>query len=142
VSAAENKALVRRVLSAYGQSDLSPLLEVIDPDVVWVSQSPSAHYPFGGKHAGRAGVLAAMSKLAMEYQLHRYDVVELVGEGEVVWMTASVEFTHRRSKTRMSFPLVSRWQIRDGKVMSLTEYYDSASLLLQEGQLEPARRTG
>jgi len=141
MSAAENKALVQRVLSAYGQSDLNPLLEVIDPGVVWVSQSPPAHYAFGGKHVGRAGVLAAMSKLAMEYQLHAYNVIELVGEGEVVWMTAQVEFTHRRSRQQLTFPIVSRWQIRNGRVLSLTEYYDSASLLLQEGQLTPAQRS-
>ena len=116
MSAAENKALVQRVLAAYAQSDLEPLLQVIDENVVWISQGPVQHYAFGGKHMGRAGVLAAMSKLAMEYQLHDYNVVELVGEGEVVWMTAQVDFTHRRTKKNLSFPIVSRWQIPDGKV--------------------------
>jgi ketosteroid isomerase-like protein len=82
-----------------------------------------------------------MSKLAMAYQLHSYNVVELVGEGDVVWMTAQVDFTHRRSKQRLAFPIVSRWQVRDGRVLSVTEYYDSASLLLQEGQLAPAQRS-
>lgn len=141
MSVAENKALVQRVLAAYAQSDLEPLLQVIDPDVIWISQGPAQHYAFGGRHIGRAGVLAAMSKLAMEYQLHDYNLVELIGEGEVVWMTAQVDFTHRKSKRRLTFPLVSRWQIRGGRVLALTEYYDSASLLLQEGQLEPAARS-
>jgi ketosteroid isomerase-like protein len=141
VDIAGNKALVQRVLGAYAQADLDPLLEVIDPDVVWVSQGPQQHYAFGGKHLGRAGVLAAISKLALEYQLHQYNVVELIGEGEVVWMSAQVDFTHRRSKERLTFPLVSRWQIRGGRVLSVTEYYDSASLLLQEGQLAPTARS-
>lgn len=141
MSAADNKALVQRVLAAYAQSDLEPLLQVIDPNVIWISQGPVQHYAFGGMHSGRAGVLAAMSKLAMAYQLHSYNVVELVGEGDVVWMTAQVDFTHRRSKQRLAFPIVSRWQVRDGRVLSVTEYYDSASLLLQEGQLAPAQRS-
>jgi ketosteroid isomerase-like protein len=141
VAVVENKALVQRVLAAYAQSDLEPLLQVIDPNVVWISQGPAQHYAFGGKHVGRAGVLAAMSKLAMDYELHSYNVVELVGEGEVVWMTAQVDFTHRASKQRLAFPIVSRWQIRDGQVRSVTEYYDSASLLLLEGQLEPVVRS-
>ena len=138
---ADNKALVQRVLAAYSQSDLEPLLAAIDPDVVWISQGPVQHCAFGGRHLGRAGVLAAMSKLAIEYQLHSYEVTELIGEGDVVWMTAQVDFTHNRSRQRLAFPLVSRWQIRNGRVLAVTEYYDSASLLLQEGQLAPAARS-
>jgi ketosteroid isomerase-like protein len=138
VSAADNKALVRRILEAYAQSDLGPFLDAIDPDIVWTSTAPEILYGFGGRHSGRAGALASMAKIATEYQLNRYDVAELVAEGEVVWMTANVDFTHRKTGQRQRFPLVSRWHIRDGKILSLTEYFDSASMLIQEGRLVPA----
>jgi len=138
VAAAENKALIQRILAAYGQSDLTPLLEAIHPDIEWVSQAPEQHYRFGGSHKGRAGTLAGMAKIATDYQLNTYKVVELIGEGDVVWVTTDVDFTHRKSGTRLKFPLVSRWQFQDGKVIALTEYYDSASLLLEEGRLVAA----
>ncbi len=136
---AANKALIQHVLKAYAQSDLGPLLEAIHPDIVWISQAPTAYYGFGGRHDGRAGTLAAMAKIATAYQLNHYQIEELIGEGDVVWMTARVDFTHRASGTQMTFPLVGRWQFQDDKVITVTEYYDSASLLLQEGQLVPAR---
>jgi len=139
VGAAENKALIQRILGAYAQSDLEPLLAAIHPDIVWTSQAPEAHYGFGGSHKGRAGTLAGMAKIATEYQLNTYKVVELVGEDEIVWMTANVDFSHRKSGARLKFPLVSRWQFKDGKVVALTEYYDSASLLLEEGRLVAAK---
>jgi ketosteroid isomerase-like protein len=135
VPAAENKALVRRVLGAYAQSDLSPFLEAIDADMVWTVQAPAGSYGFAGRHLGRAGVLAGMGKIATDYQLNRYHVVELVAEDDVVWMSAEVDFTHRKSGTQLSFPMVSRWQFRNGKVAALTEFYDSASLLIQEGRM-------
>jgi ketosteroid isomerase-like protein len=135
VSAALNKALVQRILAAYAQSDLTPLLEAIHPDIVWTSSAPSEHYGFAGRHTGRAGTLAGMAKIATDYQLNHYAVSELVAEGDVVWMTAQVDFTHRRSSTRLRFPLVSRWHIVEGKIRSLTEYFDSASLLIQQGAL-------
>ncbi|HEY0105803.1 MAG TPA: nuclear transport factor 2 family protein [Rhizomicrobium sp.] len=139
MGAAENKALIRTILKAYAQSDLAPLLEAIHADIVWTSQAPAAHYGFGGSHKGRAGTLAGMAKIATAYQLNHYRVTELVGEGDVVWMTATVAFTHRRSGTQLSFPLVSRWQFQDAKVIALTEYFDSATLLIQEGRLGPLR---
>lgn len=139
MNAAENKALVRRILEAYAQADLSPFLEAIHPDIVWSSSAPQAHYGFAGPHCGRAGVLAGMAKIATEYQLNGYDVKELIAEGDVVWMTAAVDFVHRKSGQRMQFPLVSRWHIVDGKIRSLTEFFDSATLLLCEGQLVPVR---
>ncbi len=138
MSAGENKAHVQRILTAYAQSDLEPLLNAIHPDIEWTSQAPAAFYGFGGCHRGRAGTLAGMAKIATDYQLNAYKVSELVAEGEVVWMSANVDFTHRKSGTRLKFPLVSRWQFNDGKVVALTEYYDSASLLLEEGRLVPA----
>lgn len=138
MSAAANKALVRHILEAYAQADLAPLLDAIHPDVTWTACGPSPFYGFAGRHAGRAGVLAGMSKIATDYAMDQYRVAELIAEGDVVWMTANVEFTHRKSGTRMAFPLVSRWEMKDGQVFSLTEYFDSATLLLQEGKLIPA----
>lgn len=138
MSAAANKALVQRILRAYAQSDLTPLLETIHEDVVWTSSAPLEHYAFAGPHHGRAGTLAGMAKIATEYQLNHYDVKELIGEGDVVWMTAEVDFTHRKTGKAMQFTMVSRWHIVDGKIITLTEYFDSATLLLREGQLVPA----
>ncbi len=135
MSAADNKEQVRRILRAYAQSDLEPLLQAIHPQIVWTTQAPTEFYPFGGRHDGRAGTLAGMAKIATIYSLNAYDVVEIVGEGDVVWMTADLDFTHRRSGARLRFQLVSRWQFQDGKVLKLTEYFDSASVLLQEGRL-------
>ncbi|MBS0470045.1 MAG: nuclear transport factor 2 family protein [Proteobacteria bacterium] len=138
MGAAENKALIRRILAAYAQADLEPFLEAIGDDFVWTSAAPEVFYGFGGCHIGRAGALAVMSKIATEYQLATYDVSELVGEGDIVWMTANVVFTHRKSGVRQTFKLVSRWQIQDGKVLALTEYFDSATLLINEGRLVAA----
>ena len=37
---AANKDHVRRILGAYAQSDLEPLLQTIHPDIVWITQAP------------------------------------------------------------------------------------------------------
>ncbi|HEY0301710.1 MAG TPA: nuclear transport factor 2 family protein [Rhizomicrobium sp.] len=135
MDAAANKQSVRHILGAYAQSDIEPLLQAIHPDVVWVTQAPPEFYPFGGRHAARAGVLAGMAKIATLYSLNGYELIESVAEGDVVWTTANLDFTHRRSAMRVRFQLVSRWEFRDGNVVKLTEYFDSASVLLQEGRL-------
>ena len=130
-----NKRTIRRVLAAYAEGDLEPLLAAFDDDVEWHSNALTGHYRFGGPHKGKAGLCEGLSVLAADYTLHRYEVRELVGEGDVIWALCDVAATHSRSGRPVSIPLVSRWQFGGGKVIAFSEYFDTAAVLAQEGRL-------
>jgi ketosteroid isomerase-like protein len=129
----KNKALVQRILEAYGESDFSPLREVLDPKVVYHSHSPRELFRFAGRHEGLANGVAALSAIASDYTIHALEVHELVGEADVVWATTDMDYTDRRSKKRLTVRVVSRWQVRDGKVVSVEEYFDTADTALKQG---------
>ncbi len=137
---AANKAALTRIITAYGLSDVGPLLASLHDDVVWVSNGPAQLFRFAGKHVGRSNAIAGLSAMATDYALHSYQIVELVGEGDVVWMQARLETTRRSDGTKLAIEVANRWQFREGHVVRIDEYYDSASLLMREGRL--IRATG
>jgi ketosteroid isomerase-like protein len=120
-----NKDLLRRILIAYGEGDLAPMRAALDPDVVYFSHGPQEFFRFGGRHEGFGDTIAALSAIASDYAVHRYQIRELIGEGEIVWLTAEVDATDRRRKTRLKITLAARWQFKGGRVISVEEYFDS-----------------
>ena len=130
-----NKALLRRVLKAYERGDYEPIFAALDEDVVWSSNSLANHYRFGGTRRGRAGVVEALSMIAADYDISRYDVVEMVGEGDVIWATSELSLYDRKTGRPLTFPLVNRWQFRDGRIVSCSEFFDTAAVLQQQGRI-------
>lgn len=135
-SPAANKAALHRIIAAYAIGDLTPLLEALHPEVVWASHGPPDQLRFAGKHEGRDNCVAGLSLMATDFALHSYDIVELVAEGDIVWMHARLETSRRAGGFRHVLDVANRWQFHDGKIMSITEYYDSASMLMRDNRLK------
>jgi len=130
-----NKAILRRILAAYAQGDFDPVFAVLDENIEWSSHSLAGHYRFGGRRTGRAGVLEALAMIATDFSIDRYDVREMIGEGNVVWVTSQLHVTERNSGKPLVFPLVGRWEFREGKIISCSEFFDTAAVLHQQGRL-------
>jgi ketosteroid isomerase-like protein len=135
-SAAANKVALNRIITAYAVGNLEPLLAALDADVVWTSHGPPDQLRFAGSHKGRDDCLAGLSSMATDFALHSYEIVELIAEGDVVWMQARVATSRRTGGPLHTINVANRWQFRDGKVVSITEYYDSASMLMNDGRLK------
>lgn len=131
-----NKALVAEILRANGQGDLRPLYAALDEQVKWVAHAPQPHYRFGGPHSGRAGVLEAAAAIASEYSIQRYDVKELVAEGQTVWAFSEAFYIHNNKP--LKFITASRWVFRDGKIIEYHGFFDTAQVLVQQGRLSAA----
>lgn len=131
----DNKTTLRRVLKAYESGDFDPIYKALDDDVVWASNSLASHYRFGGARQGRAGVVEALSMIAADYDISRYDVVEMVGEGDVIWATSTLSLFDRKTGRPLSFALVNRWQFKGGKIVSCSEFFDTAAVLQQQGRI-------
>lgn len=134
-SVEENKATLRRMIVAYESGDFAPIYEALDEDVTWASNSLANHYRFGGVRRGRAGVVEALSMIAVDYEISRYEVVEMIGEGDVVWATSMLSLFDRKTARPLTFPLVNRWQFKDGKIVSCSEFFDTAAVLQQQGRI-------
>jgi ketosteroid isomerase-like protein len=130
-----NKSILRRALASYARGDLAPVFAVLDENVVWSSNALADHYRFGGRREGHAGVREALSMIAADYEIARYDVIEMVGEGDVVWVASNVAVFDRKRRRTLTFPIINRWELRDGKIVSCSEFFDTAAVLQQQGRI-------
>ena len=126
-----NQDTLRRVMGAYAKGDLGPLLDAVTDDVVWESNSPAGQFRFAGRYSGPFGLKEALALIASEFAILRYDMTETTGEGDIVWALNDLEVLERRSGKQARVRLANRWQFRDGRIASCTEFFDTAGTLLQ-----------
>ncbi len=128
-----NKALVAEILRAHGQGDLRPLYAALDENVKWETHAPQTHYRFGGARIGRAGVLETAATIASEYAIQRYDVKELIAEGQTVWAFSEAFYIHNNKP--LKFFTATRYVLREGKIVEFHSFFDTAQVLAQQGRL-------
>ena len=129
-----NHAVLRGVMRAYVQGDHAPLMEAASDDVVWDSHAPREYFRFGGRFAGRLGLREALSLIASDFAILRYESGEMTGDNDVVWLSNRLDVMELKTNARAQFELVNCWRFAGGRIRSCTEYFDSAGLLLQLGR--------
>ena len=137
-----SEKLVKEVIEAFGQADLAPLYAALDEKIIWKAASTirDGKFIFGGCHEGRAGVVAHLSKLQTAYFFARAEAKEIVSAGEIVWCLFEFEANYvPRDGLRVRKPLAveaaMRVTVRNGKILTLQTFFDTAALLVQQGEL-------
>jgi C-1 hydroxylase len=133
VSAAENKALVHRMIDAWNRGDLSGLTEHWSPDMV---------------HHGRDGCMTAestameMSRFMQAFPDLHLEVHSVIAEGDLVATRLTVHGTHtgdymamKPTGRRVSCTLMGQLRVADGAIVEHWGVADGLHLLQQLGLL-------
>jgi ketosteroid isomerase-like protein len=131
--------MMRTIAAAFEKSDLRPLLDALHADVVWKSAATSEGlFRFGGAYQNKSGAVELLSQVAMDYVFHRLKPKEIISAGDVVWgvfdMRATYEPKGKAAESRtLAFEMAIRWRLKDGKIIEHQGFFDTASLLIQQG---------
>jgi ketosteroid isomerase-like protein len=126
---------LRKIMTAYLQGDLQPLMAIAADDIVWDSNARRSQFRFGGTFKGRIGLQEALSFIASEFAMLKYDVREIVGDGDTVWALSDVVLSEHKTGKRAHFRLANRWQFENGKLVAFTEFFDTGGVLADLGRL-------
>lgn len=130
-----NKSLMLRVLRAFGDGDLEPLFDAVAEDVVWISNAPTDYFRFGGTHRGRAGMKEFTALFSSRYHFVYLAPKSIIGKGEVVHGLYEAEVHHRPSGKTVKIDIAIRWVVKNGKITEHQGFFDTASVLIQQGDL-------
>ena len=131
--------LMRKVAAGFEKSDLQPLLDAIHEDIVWKTASKQQGVlRFDGEYKNRPGVLEVLSKISMDYTFHYLRPKEILAVGDVVWghFDASVSFAPKDKDgpgKNVTLEMAIRWRLKDGKIIEHQGFFDTASVLIQQG---------
>ena len=84
---------------------------------------------FHGDFRGKAASIDAIRNFMKQYEILEEATVKMVSEGE--WVVAERSGIYKARATGNTFPikLTQWWQVRDGKVIYISEYFDTAKMI-------------
>jgi ketosteroid isomerase-like protein len=130
-----NKTLMLSVIAAFKDSDLEPLFAALHPDVVWEVTAPREHFRFGGTHHGLVGMREYTALLFSRYHFIRFDPKLVTAKGDHVCGVFAAEALHRPSGRYVKSDIAIHWTLQDGKIFRHQGFFDTAGVLLQQGEL-------
>jgi ketosteroid isomerase-like protein len=116
VSAEDNVKTIKAVYEAFGRGDLPAILDAVSDDVDWASDAESTEVPWWGVHRGKDQVSDFFVKLATATDTTRFDVLELMGEGDVVLAVVRFGVTSKTTGRHADMNLHHYWKFRDDKI--------------------------
>src|SRR6201986_5156251 len=131
-----NKALMLGVFAAMKEGNLEPLFAALSPEVVWKATAPRQFFRFGGIHRGPAGVREYTALLFSRYHFIQFQPRAVTAKGEHVWGLFGAEAKHLPTGKHIKSDFVFRWTIVDGLIREHHGFFDTAGVLIQQGELE------
>jgi ketosteroid isomerase-like protein len=133
-----NRDLMLSVFAAFKDGNLEPLFAALSPDVVWKSTAPREFFRFGGTHRGIAGMKEFTALLFSRYSFVRFAPKVVTAKGDLVWGLFEVEARHAPSSKYVKSDIMIRWTVKDGRITEHQGLFDTAGVLLQQGELVAA----
>jgi ketosteroid isomerase-like protein len=130
-----NKVLMLSVFAALKEGDLEPLFAALSPDVVWKATAPREFFRFGGTHHGLAGMKEYTALLFSRYHFTRFAPKILTAKDDQVWGLFEAEALHQPSGKYVRTDISIRWTVKDGKIAEHQGFFDTAGVLMQQGDL-------
>ena len=132
--AQSNKQMICRALESFPEG-LDGVLSILAPEVLWHQYSPPGYYPTGGEHRGVEAVGAALRKLGAAYRPLEWKIVDAAADGDKVWTVLEIAYEDAAHDKRLDFRTALCWTMRDGQVVDMVEFFDTAGTLIQEGRI-------
>ena len=130
-----NRNLMLSVIPAFRKGDLQPLFDALSPDVVWKATAPREFFRFGGTYRGLLEMKEYTALLFSRYSFVRFDPKTITAKGDQIWGLFEAEALHRTSNKYVTSDIAIRWTVRDGKIIEHQGMFDTASVLMQQGDI-------
>jgi ketosteroid isomerase-like protein len=118
--------VVRRFYETLLRGDLDGILDLLDPQVEW--RAPES-LPWGGGFHGHEGFREFFGKLFGQPVDSRREIREYLSAGDRVVVLLRLFGRRKGHEAEIEVPEVHIWTVRNGKVVGLEAYFDTAMFL-------------
>jgi len=117
--------VVKSLYDAYAKRDIKGALDHCADDVVfrWVAE-PGAPYIRAGN--GKEEFLARLMSLDNDFEYRSFRPLDFIHSGDRVAAQVEIHLTRRTNGQELVMRTADFWTVRDGKVVEMVEYYDTA----------------
>ena len=97
MSAADNVKTIQNVYEAFGRGDVAAILDVVNDDVDWGTESSSTEVPWWGVRNNKAEITDFFAQIAANDEVLEFTPLAIVGDGDDVLTV--VRFRAKVTKT-------------------------------------------
>jgi uncharacterized protein len=118
-----NLELIRGTYEGSSEDNGRNLLAVLSPDVEWTE---AEGFPYAGTYVGPEALIdGVFRRLGTEWTGYRADVHTYIADGDRVAAFGVYSGTYNATGKSMTAPFAHLYQIKDGKVIRMTQYVDT-----------------
>ena len=118
-----NLELIRSTYEGSSEDNGRNLLAVLSPDVEWTE---AEGFPYAGTYVGPEALIdGVFRRLGSEWTGYRADVHTYLADGDRVAAFGVYSGTYNATGKSMTAPFAHLYQIKDGKVIRMTQYVDT-----------------
>ncbi|WP_421916690.1 nuclear transport factor 2 family protein [Mesorhizobium sp.] len=117
--------IIKNLYDAYAKRDIVGTLAHCSDDVVfrWVAEP---HAPYIATGNGKQEFLARLMSLDSDFEFRSYVPIDIVDGGDKIAAQVEIHLTRKTTGQELVMRTADFWTIRDGKVIEMAEYYDTA----------------
>ena len=119
--------LVQQTYAAFGSGDVPTMLAGMADTIEWNSHYPAV-VPFGGLWRGHEGVITLLTGIGAALDVQRFEIAEFIAQGNKVVAIGFEEATAKPTGRSYRNEWVHVWTVRDGKVVEIRTYNDTAAV--------------
>jgi uncharacterized protein len=118
-----NLELIRGTYEGSSEDNGRNLLAVLSPDVEWTE---AEGFPYAGTYVGPEALIdGVFRRLGTEWTGYRAEVHTYLADGDRVAAFGIYSGTYNATGKSMTAPFAHLYQIKDGKVIRMTQYVDT-----------------
>jgi ketosteroid isomerase-like protein len=130
----QNVDLVRAAYEAFGRGEIPAVFDTMDDDVQFVIAENSTYYR-GTPYAGKPDIAANIfGRIGVEWDGFTIAIEQLHDAGDAVVMQGRYRGTYKATGRQANIQVVHIWTVRNGKLVRMQQYADTAGMREVTGQ--------
>lgn len=122
----DNKQLIMQGYQLFQNKDIHGLLALFADDIEWIG-AESEHIPFSRTYHGRDQVAQFFAEMDQAQEAIRFEPETFIAEADKVVVTGQSAWLVKATGQRYESPWVHVFTVRDGKVVRLQQYNNTAA---------------
>ncbi len=122
-----NMQIISNAYECFGRGDIPALLKFFDEDIDWFSPGPIEIIPYAGQRVGHTEVAGFFKALFDSEETERFEPREFIVQDNKVVAFGNYRCRVRATGRTLDYDWVHVHTLRDGKLISFCEYYDTAA---------------
>lgn len=120
-------------------NDIDLFLTAFAPNARWNLLGHGTGMPFAGVHVGKESIRQMIQLIFADFKMRDFFIEDIIVNGNAAAVRWSVLSTSLSTGHQVQLEVFDHIILQDGKIASVTQFFDSAAVAVTAGRVAPVR---